>query len=157
MKICLLTVGETQKKWAKEGEDEYIGRLKHYIAFEKLTVADIKKGKSMTEAKQKETEGSGILSSIQPGDFVLLLDEQGKEFTSRALAAELQGHMNRGLKRLVFVIGGPYGFSEEVYKRADGLISLSKLTFPHDLARVVYAEQLYRALTILKGEPYHHD
>lgn len=157
MKISLITVGETHKKWAKEGEEEYISRLKHYISFEKLSVADIKKGKSLSVNQQKELEGLGIKAQLQPGDYVVLLDERGKEFSSRGLATELQLQMNRGVKRLVFIIGGPYGFSEEIYKRCDARMSLSKLTFPHDLARVVFVEQLYRAFTILKGEPYHHD
>lgn len=157
MKITLLTVGATQKKWAKEGEEEYIKRIGRYIAFERAVVGDVKKGKSLPENQQKELEGVSILNFIQQSDFVMLLDEKGKELTSRQFANELQNQMNRGLKRIIYIIGGPYGFSEEVYKRADGLMSLSQMTFPHDLARVVFTEQLYRALAILKGEPYHHD
>lgn len=157
MKTILITVGETHKRWAAQGEKEYLERLNHYIDFEKISTRDIRNTKKLSEEQQKQIEGKDILGRLQPADIVALLDEHGKTMTSREFSKELQGYMNRGTKRLIFVIGGPYGFSKEVYDRADALYSFSNLTFPHDLIRVIFLEQLYRAHTILRNEPYHHD
>lgn len=158
MKTVLIAVGSVKSVWAAQGEKTYAERITHYMPYETVIVPDVKTSKSTTPQIQKEAEGAVILSKLQPTDVVVLLDERGQQPTSRKLAGLLQGHMNSGVKRLVFVIGGPYGFSEAVYARAGGrLLSLSKLTFPHELARLIFTEQLYRAMTILRGEPYHHD
>lgn len=157
MKALLLTVGATHKKWIAEGEKEYIDRLKHYVDFEDITVPDIRNTSNLSAEQQKIKEGELLISRLQTGDFVILLDERGKQFGSREFSANMQSIMNRGLKRVVFIIGGPYGFSESVYAIANQKMSLSSLTFPHDLVRVIFLEQLYRAFTILRGEKYHHD
>lgn len=158
MKTILIAVGSVKSGWAAQGEKTYAERIVHYMPYETVVVPDVKTSKATTPQMQKEAEGSAILSKLQPTDVVVLLDERGEQPTSRRLAEIVQGHMNSGVKRLVFVIGGPYGFSEEVYARAGKrLLSLSKLTFPHELARLIFTEQLYRAMTILRGEPYHHD
>lgn len=157
MKIIFAIIGETHKKWAREGEKEYIERIKHYIDFETLTIPDIKNTKNLSTELQKKQEGQALLAKILPADRVILLDERGTEFTSRGFANFIADNMNKGYRRLVFVVGGPYGFSPEVYGRADKTISFSQFTFPHDLIRVIFAEQLYRAMSILRNEPYHHD
>ncbi|MDE6165112.1 MAG: 23S rRNA (pseudouridine(1915)-N(3))-methyltransferase RlmH [Muribaculaceae bacterium] len=157
MKVVLIAVGNVKSPWAAQGEKTYAQRIGHYIPYETVIVPDVKTSKATTPQMQKEAEGNVILSKLQPADSVVLLDERGKQPTSRQLAEMMQGHMNSGVKRLVFVIGGPYGFSESVYARAGRLLSLSSLTFPHELARLIFTEQLYRAMTILRGEPYHHD
>ena len=157
MKVVLIAVGNVKSPWAAQGEKTYAQRIGHYIPYETVIVPDVKTSKATTPQIQKEAEGNVILSKLQPADSVVLLDERGKQPTSRQLAEMMQGHMNSGVKRLVFVIGGPYGFSESVYARAGRLLSLSSLTFPHELARLIFTEQLYRAMTILRGEPYHHD
>ena len=158
MKAVLIAVGNVKSAWASQGEKNYAQRIGHYIPYETIIVPDVKTSKATTPQMQKEAEGAVILSKLQPTDVVVLLDERGQPPTSRQLAEMLQGYMNSGVKRLVFVIGGPYGFSDAVYGRAAGrLLSLSKLTFPHELARLIFTEQLYRAMTILRGEPYHHD
>ncbi|MDE5646715.1 MAG: 23S rRNA (pseudouridine(1915)-N(3))-methyltransferase RlmH [Muribaculaceae bacterium] len=157
MKVVLIAVGNVKSPWAAQGENTYAQRIGHYIPYETVIVPDVKTSKATTPQMQKEAEGNVILSKLQPADSVVLLDERGKQPTSRQLAEMMQGHMNSGVKRLVFVIGGPYGFSESVYARAGRLLSLSSLTFPHELARLIFTEQLYRAMTILRGEPYHHD
>lgn len=157
MKIVLLVIGETHKKWAAEGEKEYMSRLRHYVDFEKVVIPDLKGLKNLSIEQIKEKEGEQILARLSPGDAVILLDEKGEEFTSVKFSAALQRLMNGGQKRAVFVVGGPYGFSETVYSKASRLLSFSRLTFPHDLIRVIFAEQLYRAFSILRNEPYHHD
>lgn len=157
MKVVLIAVGNVKSPWAAQGEKTYAQRIGHYIPYETVIVPDVKTSKATTPQMQKEAEGNVILSKLQPADSVILLDERGKQPTSRQLAEMMQGYMNSGVKRLVFVIGGPYGFSESVYARAGRLLSLSSLTFPHELARLIFTEQLYRAMTILRGEPYHHD
>ncbi len=156
MKIKLLAIGKTDNKALQSLMDEYQQRLKHYIKFEFEIIQDIKNVKNLSEYQQKEKEGELILSKIQPTDELLLLDENGLEFTSVAFSNYLQKKMNAGTKQLVLVIGGPYGFSEAVYAKALGKISLSKMTFSHQMIRVFLIEQLYRAFTILKNEPYHH-
>lgn len=158
MKICLIVIGETQKKWVHSGEMEYIKRISHYIQFQQITIPDTRKNKNFSVERQKEVEGDLIMSRLSPGDMVVLLDERGKELTSREMSVSLQKYMNMGLKRLVFIIGGPYGFPNVFYDLfGANMLSISKMTFPHDLIRVMFVEQLYRALTLLNNEPYHHD
>lgn len=158
MKICLLTVGRTTDAAIARAMTHYALRVERYIDFSHIVVADVKATRSTSEERQREAEGTALLDAIKPSDFVWLLDEHGCEYTSREFAAELQRRLAAGIsKRIVFVVGGPYGFSEAVKKRADALLSLSRMTFPHELVRVFFTEQIYRALTILRGEPYHHD
>ena len=156
MEISLIVIGKTNARYLQEGIDEYIKRLKHYIPYSITVLPDIKNTKKLTEEQQKEAEGKLMLDALKPGDCLVLLDERGKEFTSGAFADYLQRKMNAGLRRLVFVIGGPYGFSQSVYDRADEKISLSKMTFSHEMIRLFFTEQIYRAMTIQRGEPYHH-
>lgn len=151
-----MAVGRTSIDFVRCGIDEYLKRLAHYIPTEVKIIPDIKRTSALTEAKQKEQEGAAILSAVQPSDRVILLDERGKEYTSEEFASFMEKHMASGVKRLVFVVGGPYGFSQEVYNRADGKLSLSRMTFNHEMVRMFFVEQLYRAQTILRGEPYHH-
>ena len=157
MKIKLLAIGKTDHKQLIQLIDEYENRLKHYIKFELEIIADIKNIKNLSKIQQKEKEGQFILSKIQPSDQLIVLDDKGKHFSSIEFSQYLQKKMNTGLKQLVFVIGGPYGFSEKVYKKAIGKISLSKMTFSHQMIRLFFIEQLYRGCTILKNEPYHHE
>jgi 23S rRNA (pseudouridine1915-N3)-methyltransferase len=156
MEISLIVIGKTNARYLQEGIDEYIKRRKHYIPYSITVLPDIKNTKKLTEEQQKEAEGKLMLDALKPGDCLVLLDERGKEFTSVAFADYLQRKMNAGLRRLVFVIGGPYGFSQSVYDRADEKISLSKMTFSHEMIRLFFTEQIYRAMTIQRGEPYHH-
>lgn len=155
MDIALIAVGKTATGYVREGIEEYLKRLKHYIPFTVETVPDVRSGK-LSEEQQKRLEEERILSLLRPADRVVLLDENGSEYTSEKFAERLQKDMASGLKRLVFVIGGPYGFSPEVYGRADGKLSLSKMTLNHEMVRMFFVEQVYRAMTILRGEPYHH-
>lgn len=157
MKVVILAVGRTQTAYINEGITRYLDRLRHYLPVELQVIPDLKQTKTLTEAVQKQKEGELILAALQPGDFVTLLDERGRELTSREFAAQIEERMNRGLRRLVFVIGGPYGFSEAVYGRADSKLSLSRMTMTHEMVRLLFVEQVYRAMTILRGEPYHHD
>lgn len=156
MTIKLVCVGKTDKKPIQELIDVYSNRLQHYIKFEMEIIPDLKKTRNLDENQQKTREGEAILGGLQNSDFVVLLDENGKQYSSEAFSEYIQKRMNSGLKRLVFVIGGPYGFSDEVYQRANSKISLSRMTFSHQMVRVFFAEQVYRAFTILKNEPYHH-
>ncbi|MBO4379431.1 MAG: 23S rRNA (pseudouridine(1915)-N(3))-methyltransferase RlmH [Muribaculaceae bacterium] len=157
MKITLLTVGKTSTPYIQEGIDAYLSRLRHYIQFEIQTLPDIKSTRSLSVEQQKEREGEAILAALNNADYVALLDERGTEMTSREWAAFLQKRMASGAGRAVFVIGGPYGFSQAVYARANSLVSFSKMTFSHEMIRLFFTEQLYRAMTILRNEPYHHD
>ena len=157
MKIKLLAVGKTDDKNLESLFETYRKRLVHYVSFEVEIIPDIKKAKSLSVTEQKRLEGEAILKKVQVGDQVLLLDERGKEFRSVEFARFLQKKMNAGTRNLILVIGGPYGFSEPVYQRANGKLSLSKMTFSHQMIRVFLAEQLYRAFTILRNEPYHHE
>lgn len=157
MKIVLLTVGKTSAKNIAAGIDMYVGRLSHYVGFEMVCVPDLKSTSSLSPGQQKVREGQGILGNLAAGDRVVLLDERGDMLSSRDFARRVEQSMLAGVRRLVFVVGGPYGFSPEVYARADAKVSLSAMTFPHDLVRLVFVEQLYRAMTILRGEKYHHD
>lgn len=157
MKIVLLVIGKTDDGYLETGIAKYVGRLEHYVPFEMKVIPDIKNRKTLTMQEQKKQEGALILSQLAPGDEVVLLDEKGKTFTSRDFSKWLERLSNANFKRVVFVIGGPYGFSQEVYDKAKHKISLSEMTFSHQMVRLVFAEQLYRAFTIMKGESYHHD
>ncbi len=157
MKIALLVVGKTVNKHFVELIDDYAGRLKHYVGFELQVIPDLKNTKNLSESQQKQMEGEMILKAVQPGDVVVLLDEHGKEFRSIELSKWMEQKMQVVSKRLVFVIGGPYGFSDDVYAAAREKLSLSKMTFSHQMIRLIFVEQLYRAMTIMRGEPYHHE
>lgn len=157
MKIILLAMGKTDVSWVRQGFDIYFSRLSHYVRFNVKELAALKNTASMSKEQIKEKEGALILENLKPSDEVVLLDEGGQEFSSAGFSKYLEDRMSRSGRDLVFVIGGAYGFSGEVYKRAEGKISLSKMTFSHQMVRVVFAEQLYRAFTIIKGEPYHHE
>jgi 23S rRNA (pseudouridine1915-N3)-methyltransferase len=156
MKIKLIVVGKSAFDFVKEGEDVYEKRLIHYLPFEKLVLPDIKNPKNLSVDELKKKEGELILSKITNQDFLVLMDENGSYFSSVKFSEWLNQKLNEGTRSLVFVIGGAFGFSKEVYERSNYLISLSKMTFSHQLVRVIFLEQLYRAQTILKGEPYHH-
>lgn len=156
MTIKLLAIGKTDNKQLQQLIDEYTKRLGFYIKFELEIIPDLKKVKNLSEDQQKQKEGELILSKITTTDVLILLDENGKHYDSIQFANYLQKHMNSGIKQLVFVIGGPYGFSPEVYNKAQGKVSLSKMTFSHQMVRLFMIEQLYRSFTILKNEPYHH-
>jgi 23S rRNA (pseudouridine1915-N3)-methyltransferase len=157
MKIKLLAIGKTDDAQLQQLIDTYKNRLKHYINFEAEWLPDIKNAKSLNEFQQKEKEGELILKKLQPTDILYLLDEKGTSFSSVDFSVFIQKKLNTGIKQLVFVIGGPYGFSETVFAKANGKISLSKMTFSHQMVRLFFIEQLYRAFTILKNEPYHHE
>jgi 23S rRNA (pseudouridine1915-N3)-methyltransferase len=157
MQIKLLAIGKTDNKAIQTLIDDYSSRLGHYIRFELEVIPDLKQSKSLSESLQKEKEGELILKKLSSSDELILLDERGKTFSSLEFSDYLQKKMNSGLKQLVFAIGGPYGFSEAVYARANGKISLSKMTFSHQMIRPFVVEQLYRAMTILRNEPYHHE
>ncbi len=157
MKTALAVIGKTSIGYLKQGIDEYIKRLKHYVPFEIKYIDDIKNTKNISEDQQKRTEGTKILSLLDKSDFVVLLDEHGKEYTSMQYSSYIQKRMLSGAKKVVFVIGGPYGFSQEVYDRANDKISFSKMTFNHEMIRLIFTEQLYRAYTIINHEPYHHE
>lgn len=157
MKIVLLVVGRTTAPHFKAGIETYTERIGHYMPFEIKVLPDLKNTKSLPEEVQKGKEGDMILKFLQPGDVAVLLDEHGEERRSVDFAVWLQKALNSGGKRLIFIIGGPYGFSPAVYKAATSKISLSKMTFSHQMIRLIFTEQLYRAFTILKGEPYHHE
>ena len=157
MKIKLLAIGKTDNKHLIQLIEEYQNRLKHYIKFELEVIPDIKNVKNLSEVQQKEKEGALILSKLQNTDDLVLLDNKGKHFTSIEFSQYLQKKMNSGIKQLVLVIGGPYGFSDSIYKKAIAKISLSKMTFSHQMIRLFTVEQIYRAFTILKNEPYHHE
>lgn len=156
MKTMLIVVGKTTDKHFAASIDDYIGRIVHYMPFSLTVIPELKNTKSLSEEQQKEMEGESILKLLQPGDTMVLLDEHGSEMRSVELAAWLQQKRNT-VRRLVFVIGGPYGFAPKVYARANEQLSLSKLTFSHQMIRLVFTEQIYRACTIIKGEPYHHE
>ncbi len=156
MKITLITVGKTDEDYLRKGINKFIDRLKHYIGFELIVIPDIKNSKNMSIAQQKEKEGLLILGNIKSGADVVLLDEKGKSLTSVELAKFIEKKTIISTRYLYFVIGGPYGFSSEVYKKAPNKLSLSKLTFSHQMIRLLFVEQLYRAFTIINNEPYHH-
>lgn len=157
MKITLLTVGKTDRDWVRQGLEIYVSRLRHYIPFTLTEIPELKNVSALSREQIKAKEGELILKNIRPSDDVILLDEHGKEYSSMQLAGILQDKINYECKDMVFVIGGAYGFSDTVYARANSRISLSKMTFSHQMVRTIFAEQLYRAFTIMKGEPYHHE
>ncbi|MBO7366079.1 MAG: 23S rRNA (pseudouridine(1915)-N(3))-methyltransferase RlmH [Bacteroidales bacterium] len=157
MKITLLTVGKTDVKWVKEGLDLYVSRLSHYVQFSLVEIPELKNVSSFSQAQIKEKEGDLILAAIRPSDEVILLDEHGKEFRSVEFARFLEERMARSGRDMVIVIGGAYGFSQKDYERSDRKKSLSAMTFSHQMVRTIFAEQLYRAFTIMRGEPYHHE
>lgn len=156
MQIKLIAIGKTDDKQLLQLIEQYQKRLKHYIKFDLDIIPDIKNVKNLSEKQQKEKEGELILKKINPTDILVLLDENGKQFNSLEFSTYLQKKMNAGIKQLVFVIGGPYGFSETISQKAQGKISLSKMTFSHQMVRLFIVEQIYRGFTILKNEPYHH-
>ncbi|MBQ8021903.1 MAG: 23S rRNA (pseudouridine(1915)-N(3))-methyltransferase RlmH [Bacteroidales bacterium] len=157
MKITLLTVGKTDVRWVREGLDLYVSRLRHYVPFALTEIPELKNVSALTQDQIKEREGELILAALRPADEVILLDERGRQYRSVEFARFLEDRMARGGRDLVFVVGGAYGFSQKVYDRAAGRISLSDMTFSHQMVRTIFAEQLYRAFTILRGEPYHHE
>ena len=157
MKISLLTVGKTDSGWVREGLETYASRLRRYVPFSVIEIPDLKNAASLSKEQVKEKEGESILGNIGPRDSVILLDERGKEYTSIEFAKEIERMMVSGGKNIVFVTGGAFGFSDAVYARCDGKVSLSKMTFTHQMVRAVFTEQLYRAFTIIKGESYHHE
>ncbi len=157
MKITLLTVGKTDIKWVDEGLEVYSSRLRHYIGFEIREIPELKNASALSREQIKSTEGKAILKNVKDSDEVILLDERGREFRSVEFASFLEKKMTLSTRDMVFVIGGAYGFSAEVYERADFQMSLSKMTFSHQMVRTIFVEQLYRAFTIIKGEAYHHE
>ena len=157
MKITLLTVGKTDVKWVREGLELYRDRLSHYVKFSLVEIPELKNVSSLTKEEIKQKEGELILKNVRPEDCVVLLDEHGKMFTSVEFAGKLENHLSRGGADIIFVVGGAYGFSQAVYSRANSMISLSKMTFSHQMVRAIFVEQLYRAFTIMRGEPYHHE
>ena len=156
MKITLLTVGKTDVRWVREGPELYVSRLSHYVRFSLKEIPELKNVSAFTKEQIKEKEGDLILSSLAPGDFVVLLDERGRKYRSVEFADFIRERLNRGAD-MVFVVGGAYGFPQKVYSRADSMMSLSDMTFSHQMVRTIFAEQLYRAFTIIRGEPYHHE
>jgi 23S rRNA (pseudouridine1915-N3)-methyltransferase len=157
MKVTLLVVGKTEDSWIREGLDVYAGRLKHYLPFNLVELPALKQSGKMLPEHQKEKEGELILKACAGADRVFLLDEQGKEYSSTGFSTLLQQQMNASVKHLIFVVGGPFGFSDSVYKRAQGKIALSRMTLTHQMVRLFITEQIYRGMTILKGEKYHHE
>ena len=157
MKIVLITIGKTNEKYLIEGISDYQRRLKHYTNFERIEIANLKNAKNFSESELMQREGELILKQIKNSDHLVLLDDKGKDFTSQKFAQKLQQWKHYGKKRLVFVVGGAYGFSEEIYKRGNEKLSLSKMTFSHQMVRLFFVEQIYRGYTILNNEPYHHE
>jgi 23S rRNA (pseudouridine1915-N3)-methyltransferase len=157
VKITLLLVGKTTESYLNQAIEEYLKRLRRYVVFEICVIPELKNAKNMSFDLQKEREGVAILNAVEPSDDVVLLDEKGAQYSSVEFASLLEKKSLSSVKRLVFVVGGPYGFSEDVYSRANGRLSLSRMTFSHQMIRLLFVEQVYRAMTILKGEPYHHE
>lgn len=157
MKITLLCIGKTDEPYVQTGIEKYLKRLSFYVDFKLIVIPDIKKQKGMSMELQKKKEAEMLLKSIKAADQVVLLDEKGKEFTSVQFSAFLEKKMVGSVQHLVLIIGGPYGFDQSIYQRADGQLALSKMTFSHQMIRLFFVEQLYRAYTILNHEPYHHN
>lgn len=157
MKITLLTVGKTDRDWVRQGLDVYTSRLKHYIPFVITEIPELKNVSALSKDQIKAKEAELILKNLKPADDVILLDERGKEYSSMEFAKVLQDKISYTGKDIVFVIGGAYGFSDDVYRRANSKMSLSRMTFSHQMVRTIFAEQIYRAFTIMRGEPYHHE
>ena len=156
MKITLLTVGKTDVRWVREGLELYASRLSHYVKFSIREIPELKNVSAFTREQIKEKEGDLILAALAADDFVILLDERGRKYRSVEFAEFVRDRLNRGAD-MVFVVGGAYGFSQRVYSRAGSMMSLSDMTFSHQMERTIFAEQLYRAFTIIRGEPYHHE
>lgn len=157
MKLLLLAIGKTDDDYLITGIKKYVGRIGHYASFEMKEIPDIRNRKTLNEEQQKKAESFLLLQQLQPADHVVLLDENGKQYTSVGFSENLGKLMAAGAKRIVFIIGGPYGFAQDVYDRANAKMSLSPMTFSHQMVRLIFVEQLYRAFTIQKGEPYHHE
>lgn len=157
MKVTLILIGKTIDRRFADIIEEYASRIKHYMSFEIQTIPELKNTRSLSEDQQKQAEGEQLLKQLQPNDYVVLLDEHGKELRSVEFAEWMTKKMNTVSRRLVFIVGGPYGFSQDIYAKAHEKVSLSKMTFSHQMIRMVFVEQLYRAMTIIKGEPYHHE
>lgn len=157
MRLHVIFTGRTVGKFFQEGVAEYGGRIGHYLPFTLEELPDLRNARNLSEEQQKEREADQVLKSLVPGDVLVLLDERGKEFTSRQFAEFLEQRTHTVSKRLIFLVGGPYGFSPRIYEAAQAQVSLSKMTFSHQMVRLFLMEQLYRACTIIKGEPYHHD
>ena len=156
MRITLFLIGKTDKEYIKQGMHLYQERISHYIPFHTKVLPDVKRNVKRTENEHKKMEGVILLKSIDPSDILIIFDERGKEYSSLKFAGFIQNFMISGVKHLVFAIGGPYGFSEDVINRANFKVSLSRMTFPHQLVRLIILEQIYRAFSIIRGEPYHH-
>lgn len=157
MKITLLTMGRTDVAWVRTGLELYVSRLTHYVPFNLVEIPELKNVSSLSKEQIKTKEGEILLSQLKPSDDVILLDEHGKQYRSVEFAQFLRDKMSRSGKDIVFIVGGAYGFSDPVYARSNGKMSLSAMTFSHQMVRTIFAEQLYRAFTIIKGEPYHHE
>lgn len=157
MKITLLALGKTEEKYLRDGIEKYLKRLKHYIRFEIIEIPELKNTRNLSEDQQKGKEAELIKKYLSNGDHVVLLDEKGEELSSSQFAAFINRKMLGSIQNLVFIIGGPYGFDNSIYTMASGKLSLSRMTFSHQMVRLFFAEQVYRAFTILKGEPYHHE
>ena len=157
MKIVLITIGKTNEKYLIEGISLYQKRLKHYTSFEMIEIPNIKKAQNLSKLELMKKEGDLILKNIQNSDHLVLLDDKGKDYNSLKFSEKIQNWMLSGKKRIVFVVGGAYGFSEEVYQRGNEKLSLSKMTFSHQMVRLFFVEQLYRGYSILNNEPYHHE
>lgn len=157
MEFRLLVIGKNHFRFIDDGLEEYLKRLRRYLTFSVKYLPDVKGGKNFTEEMQKSKEGELILSSLSQGDMLIILDEKGKDYTSREFASYIDKLRGSGRRCITFCIGGPYGFSKDVYSRADGKISLSRMTFNHEMVRLFFTEQIYRAFTILSGSPYHHE
>ena len=157
MRVTLLTVGKTDIPWVKEGLEMYAARLKHYVPFSIVEIPELKNVSTLGRDAIKQKEGELILKNVRPADYVVLLDERGKEYRSIEFAEALGNILSRSSADICYVIGGAYGFSPEVYSRANSMLSLSRMTYSHQIVRTIFAEQLYRAFTIIKGEPYHHE
>ncbi len=157
MEIVLRVMGKTSEKYLQTGIDEYLKRLRRYVKFSIEEIPDLKGMKNRNGQEQNQLEGEALLKGVASSDFVILLDENGKRYKSRGFSEQLQKWMNTGPSKIVFLVGGPFGFSDEVYERAQAKVSLSDMTFSHQMIRLFFAEQIYRAFTILKNEPYHHD
>lgn len=157
MKITLLAMGQTEKNWIKDGLDVYTSRLSHYVQFSVKEIPELKNASALSPEQIKAKEGEIIMKALKGTDDVILLDEHGKEYSSLEWASAIEKKISAGNRDIVFVIGGPYGFSRQVYERCNGMVSLSRMTFSHQMVRVIFTEQLYRAFTIIKGQPYHHE
>lgn len=157
MKVLLLMIGKTNQESLQQLIQDYMNRIQHYVNFETAIIPELKNTKNLPVAEQKEKEADLILKQIDNQDDIVLLDERGKQYSSLAFAEFMDKKMNSSIKRMVFVVGGPFGFSKKIYDRANGMISMSPMTFSHQMIRLIFTEQLYRAMTIIRGENYHHE